>query len=79
MFISGYGNQLGNSTHSLEMPLYSIIIGLKKLSINGSNIKLMLYLQKINKFTFHLREIRQNRFYTYAKVLNFTLLNCFVR
>lgn len=62
MFISGYGNQYGNNKHSLEVPLYSIIIGLKKLSINGSNIQLMLYLQKINKFTFHLREIRQNRF-----------------
>lgn len=26
MFISGYGNQYGNSKQSLEMPLYSIII-----------------------------------------------------
>lgn len=62
MFISGYGNQPGNSKHSLKIPLYSIIIGLKKLTFNGSNIQLMLYLQKINYFTFHLREIRQNRF-----------------
>lgn len=62
MFISGYGNQYGNTKNSLEMPLYSIIIGLTKLSINGSDIQIMLYLQQINKFTFRLHEIQQNRF-----------------